>query len=295
METNKKNEVPATRLEVWMAGYSKDNKPSTNKVVEVMTQMKEFGAQSNATNEEIITRVLELERPSRVRTYGLGLSSTDVFGGGYRQSQEQTYIIQTQVQEQLNQYKAQMEMQMKEMMDAMLNQQKVQMEMQNTIQAQQAQIEQLKSQQAMGGPVAPTTTHVHSQQQSHAYTSSFNCHRSSEEFTYQRKKRRRRRKRSRYDKLNERMTIESTELKGHCPGTPLVLYINGNGGFLERMKGTRVDVIRLDWTVDMADGKKHLGNGISIQGNVEPACLFSPLPALTDEIERFVMRTKTWE
>ncbi|CAL5372162.1 unnamed protein product [Camellia sinensis] len=198
-ETNKKNGVPATRLEVWMAGYTKDNKPSNDKVVEVMTQMKDLGAQSNATNEEIITQVLGPERLGRVRTYELGPSPTDVFGGGYRQSQEQTRIIQTQVQEQLNQYKAQMEMQMKEMMDAMLNQQKVQMEMQSTIQAQQARIEQLESQQAMDGPVAPAATHVHSQQQSHAYTSSFNCHRSPEEFTYQRKKRRRRR--SRYDKL----------------------------------------------------------------------------------------------
>ncbi|CAL5328501.1 unnamed protein product [Camellia sinensis] len=176
-EINKKNGVPATRLEVWMAGYSKDNKPSNDKVADVM----ELGAQSNATDEEIITQVLGPERPGRVRTYGLGPSPTDVFGGGCRQSQEQTRIIQTQVQEQLNQYKAQMEMQMKEMMDAMLNQQKVQMEMQSTIQAQQARIEQLESQQAMGGHVAPAATHVHSQQQSHAYTSSFNCHRSSEE------------------------------------------------------------------------------------------------------------------
>ncbi|KAF5954457.1 hypothetical protein HYC85_007313 [Camellia sinensis] len=36
-ETNKKNGVPATRLEVWMAGYTKDNKPSNDKVVEVMS------------------------------------------------------------------------------------------------------------------------------------------------------------------------------------------------------------------------------------------------------------------
>ncbi|XP_028105851.1 uncharacterized protein LOC114304905 [Camellia sinensis] len=159
--------------------------------------MKELGAQSNATYEDIMTEVLGLERPGRVRTYGLGPSPTDVFGGGYRQSQEQTRIIQTQVQEQLNQYKAQMEMQMKEMMDAMLNQQKVQMEMQSTIQAQQALIEQLESQQAMGGPVAPAATHVHSQQQSHAYTSSFNCHRSSEE--------------SDADKLNRRLVrLKST-------------------------------------------------------------------------------------
>lgn len=76
-------------------------------------------------------------------------------------------------------------------------------------------------------------------------------------------------------------------VKQKCPQTPLVLYINGNGGFLERMKGTGVDVIGLDWTVDMADGRKRLGSDISIQGNVDPACLFSPLPAITNEIKRF--------
>ncbi|XP_057965401.1 uroporphyrinogen decarboxylase 1, chloroplastic-like isoform X2 [Malania oleifera] len=79
-----------------------------------------------------------------------------------------------------------------------------------------------------------------------------------------------------------------TVVRKKCPGTPLVLYINGNGGLLERMKGTGVDVIGLDWTVDMADGRRRLGSGISIQGNVDPAYLFSPLPALTDEIQRVV-------
>ncbi|KAI3990506.1 hypothetical protein MKX01_022806 [Papaver californicum] len=78
------------------------------------------------------------------------------------------------------------------------------------------------------------------------------------------------------------------KVREKCPQTPLVLYINGNGGFLERMKGTGVDVIGLDWTVDMADGRRRLGNDISIQGNVDPAYLFSALPALTDEIQRVV-------
>ncbi|GFP78665.1 uroporphyrinogen decarboxylase 1 chloroplastic [Phtheirospermum japonicum] len=62
-------------------------------------------------------------------------------------------------------------------------------------------------------------------------------------------------------------------VKQKCPQTPLVLYINGNGGLLERMKGTGVDVIGLDWTVDMADGRRRLGNDIGIQGNVDPAYL----------------------
>jgi len=75
-------------------------------------------------------------------------------------------------------------------------------------------------------------------------------------------------------------------VKKRCPDTPIVFYINGNGGLLERMKGTGADVIGLDWTVDMADGRRRLGSEVSVQGNVDPAYLFSPLPALTEEIER---------
>uniref|UniRef100_A0A804QUQ7 uroporphyrinogen decarboxylase n=1 Tax=Zea mays TaxID=4577 RepID=A0A804QUQ7_MAIZE len=79
-----------------------------------------------------------------------------------------------------------------------------------------------------------------------------------------------------------------SRIKKECPNVPLVLYINGNGGLLERMKNTGADVIGLDWTVDMTDGRRRLGNGISVQGNVDPAFLFSPLPVLTDEIHRVV-------
>jgi uroporphyrinogen decarboxylase len=43
------------------------------------------------------------------------------------------------------------------------------------------------------------------------------------------------------------------------PTTPLTLYANGSGGLLERMASTGVDCIGLDWSVDMADGRKRLG------------------------------------
>lgn len=54
------------------------------------------------------------------------------------------------------------------------------------------------------------------------------------------------------------------------------------------MVDTGVDVIGLDWTVDMADGRRRLGSGIGVQGNVDPASLFSPLTSLTEEIQRLV-------
>lgn len=77
-------------------------------------------------------------------------------------------------------------------------------------------------------------------------------------------------------------------VKNKRPQTTLVLYVNGNGRLLELMKGTRIDVIGLDWTVDMEDGRKQLCWEISVQGNINPTCLFSPLATLAEENKRLV-------
>ena len=44
---------------------------------------------------------------------------------------------------------------------------------------------------------------------------------------------------------------------------------------MQRLKSTGADVVGLDWTVDMADARKRLGNDVSLQGNVDPVVLFS--------------------
>ncbi|KAJ6376309.1 hypothetical protein OIU76_025442 [Salix suchowensis] len=60
--------------------------------------------------------------------------------------------------------------------------------------------------------------------------------------------------------LVSRLTLKSlseiqvvSTVRNKCPKTPLAPYINGNG---ERMMRTGVDVIGLDRTVDMEDGRK---------------------------------------
>jgi len=58
------------------------------------------------------------------------------------------------------------------------------------------------------------------------------------------------------------------------PGVPVTLYANGSGGLLERLGGTGADVVGLDWSVDMGDARRRLGPGVSVQGNVDPVCLF---------------------
>ncbi|MGA1622606.1 MAG: uroporphyrinogen decarboxylase [Synechocystis sp.] len=58
------------------------------------------------------------------------------------------------------------------------------------------------------------------------------------------------------------------------PDTPLILYISGSAGILERMGKSGVDIVSVDWTVDMADARQRLGQAMKVQGNMDPGVLF---------------------
>ncbi|MEY2984899.1 MAG: uroporphyrinogen decarboxylase [Cyanobacteriota bacterium] len=58
------------------------------------------------------------------------------------------------------------------------------------------------------------------------------------------------------------------------PDTPLILYISGSAGILERMGQSGVDIVSVDWTVDMADARQRLGPAMKVQGNMDPGVLF---------------------
>ncbi|KAI8563133.1 hypothetical protein RHMOL_Rhmol03G0089100 [Rhododendron molle] len=157
-ETNRNKGVPASRMQVWKAAYLKEGSVASDAVNQVMTQMTELSTQmegssteSTCIDEDIFVKVMGPEQPGRVRTFGLGPSIKDVFGGGYRRSQEQTHIFQAQMQEQFQLYRVQFETQMKEMMETQMAAMRTQMDatiqaQAATIQAQQTRMEYLESQ-----------------------------------------------------------------------------------------------------------------------------------------------------
>ncbi|CAK9207337.1 unnamed protein product [Sphagnum jensenii] len=65
-----------------------------------------------------------------------------------------------------------------------------------------------------------------------------------------------------------------SEVKSTHPNLPLILYASGSGGLLERMASTGVDVLSIDWTVDMAEARQRIGTDLAVQGNMDPAALF---------------------
>ena len=74
------------------------------------------------------------------------------------------------------------------------------------------------------------------------------------------------------------------------PGLPIILYASGSGGLLERLPLTGVDVVSLDWTVDMAEGRRRLGTNVAVQGNIDPGVLFGSKEFITNRINETVRK-----
>lgn len=73
-------------------------------------------------------------------------------------------------------------------------------------------------------------------------------------------------------------------------GVPLIHFGTGTGTLLSLMKAAGGNVIGLDWRVPLDDGWRTLGREVAVQGNLDPAALFAPLPFLRDKVEDILRR-----
>lgn len=74
------------------------------------------------------------------------------------------------------------------------------------------------------------------------------------------------------------------QVKAIHPDTPLILYINGSAGILDRMGKSGVDMISVDWTVDIAEARNRMGRHLGVQGNIDPCVLFGSKETIRDRI-----------
>ncbi len=57
---------------------------------------------------------------------------------------------------------------------------------------------------------------------------------------------------------------------------PIIHFVKGAGLMLDTVKEAGGDVLGLDWHIDIGDAIDQIGQGFSVQGNMDPAYMFAP-------------------
>ena len=66
---------------------------------------------------------------------------------------------------------------------------------------------------------------------------------------------------------------------------PALVFTKGGGMWLEAIAATGCDVVGVDWTVDLGQARRRVGDAVALQGNLDPAVLFAPPQAIRAEVD----------
>jgi uroporphyrinogen decarboxylase len=69
---------------------------------------------------------------------------------------------------------------------------------------------------------------------------------------------------------------------------PVVHFGTGTAGLLECLRAAGGDVIGLDWRIDLDAAWARLGDGVAVQGNLDPVTLFAPIPVIREAAGRIL-------
>ena len=64
---------------------------------------------------------------------------------------------------------------------------------------------------------------------------------------------------------------------------PVIVFTKGGGPWLQQIADCGADVVGLDWTVNLAQARRLVGDHVALQGNLDPAILFAPADAVARE------------
>lgn len=65
---------------------------------------------------------------------------------------------------------------------------------------------------------------------------------------------------------------------------PSIMFTKGGGLWLEAQAATGANALGLDWTIDIGQARKRVGDKVALQGNMDPAILLSNPQAIEKEV-----------
>jgi uroporphyrinogen decarboxylase len=73
-------------------------------------------------------------------------------------------------------------------------------------------------------------------------------------------------------------------------GVPVIHFGTGTGHLLAAQREAGGDVIGLDWRLPLDEGWRRAGDGVAVQGNLDPALLLGPRARLIDRVDDVLRR-----
>lgn len=69
---------------------------------------------------------------------------------------------------------------------------------------------------------------------------------------------------------------------------PVILFTKGGGLWLEKMAATGCDALGLDWTLNIGEARRRVGDKVALQGNMDPAVLYASPKTIRNEVQRIL-------
>lgn len=80
--------------------------------------------------------------------------------------------------------------------------------------------------------------------------------------------------------------VEGIKQDPAASGVPVILFTKGGGLWVDAIAGTGCDAIGVDWTVELGDVRRKVGDHVAIQGNLDTAVLYSNPERIRSEVAR---------
>ncbi len=70
---------------------------------------------------------------------------------------------------------------------------------------------------------------------------------------------------------------------------PRIVFTKGGGLWLEAIADIGCDAVGLDWTIDIGEARRRVGDKVALQGNLDPSVLFASPEIITTEVEKILL------
>ena len=67
---------------------------------------------------------------------------------------------------------------------------------------------------------------------------------------------------------------------------PQIVFTKGGGPWLEQIAGSGADVVGVEWTMNLGEARRRVGDRVAIQGNLNPNGLFAGPEQIRAEVQR---------